>query len=386
VLTGRPAYTTTARTTEVLPTREGGGTIYLPAADQPLVFADPATVSFGYVHPGQTAQRHIRLTDAGAGAGPWAVSVDQRAGRAAAPVTAPASVSVPGTLTLRVSARGQGEAAGFIVLKSEGARRRVPFWLQVTAPQLARHRHGTLRRTGTYTGNNRRQQSLVDTYRYPDNPKPLGVPIRLDGPEQVFRVTLKRPVANFGVSVLSHAPGVEIQPRVVAAGDENRLTGYPALPVVLNPYLPPFLRPDHVAGAVLPAKGSYDVVFDSPSAATAGPFRFRFWIADTKPPAVRLLTRSVPAGGTIRFRVTDSGSGVDPSMAFATVDNHTARASYSPATHIAGIPLALSVGHLDRGRHRVLLQVSDYQESRNMEDVGPILPNTRRLSTTFRVR
>ena len=32
------------------------------------------------------------------------------------------------------------------------------------------------------------------------------------------------------------------------------------------------------------------------------------------------------------------------------------------------------------------VQVSDYQESRNMENVGRILPNTRILQTTFVVR
>jgi hypothetical protein len=39
-----------------------------------------------------------------------------------------------------------------------------------------------------------------------------------------------------------------------------------------------------------------------------------------------------------------------------------------------------------RGRHRLRLQVSDYQETRNTENVLPILPNTRVLTTTFVVR
>jgi hypothetical protein len=38
------------------------------------------------------------------------------------------------------------------------------------------------------------------------------------------------------------------------------------------------------------------------------------------------------------------------------------------------------------GRHALRLQVSDYQETRNMENVGRILPNTRILATTFVVR
>ena len=38
---------------------------------------------------------------------------------------------------------------------------------------------------------------------------------------------------------------------------------------------------------------------------------------------------------------------------------------------------------LDKGTHSLRLQVSDFQESRNMENVGVILPNTRILTTTF---
>ena len=39
-----------------------------------------------------------------------------------------------------------------------------------------------------------------------------------------------------------------------------------------------------------------------------------------------------------------------------------------------------------RGRHKIALSVSDYQEAKNMEDVPPILPNTSRLATTVTVR
>ena len=45
-----------------------------------------------------------------------------------------------------------------------------------------------------------------------------------------------------------------------------------------------------------------------------------------------------------------------------------------------------SIRGLRRGRHTLKLSVSDYQESKNMENVRRILPNTRRLSTAFVVR
>ena len=43
-------------------------------------------------------------------------------------------------------------------------------------------------------------------------------------------------------------------------------------------------------------------------------------------------------------------------------------------------------GPLKRGTHRLRVQVSDYQESRNMENVPPILPNTRVLDARIVVR
>jgi len=41
---------------------------------------------------------------------------------------------------------------------------------------------------------------------------------------------------------------------------------------------------------------------------------------------------------------------------------------------------------LAHGRHRLVFRASDYQEAKNMENSGPILPNTRRLTTTLVVR
>jgi hypothetical protein len=136
------------------------------------------------------------------------------------------------------------------------------------------------------------------------------------------------------------------------------------------------------AGSVLPAAGSYDVVFDSASAVTAGAFRFRFWISDTRPPSVRLLTRTLRRGRPLRLRVSDSGSGVWPRSLIAIVDDLSRRATYSARSNT----VTIAVGALRAGRHRLVFQASDYQETRNMENVPRILPNTRRIAVTFRVR
>ncbi len=226
VLTGKP----TILSGEAPVTREGGGLIDLVAANAPLIFAAPTDVSFGLLHTGKSATQSVTLTDAGGGAGQWTVSLAPQTGVGKATITVPATVSVPGRLDLAVSAgAAEGEAMGFVVLKLGTVTRRIPYWFRVVDPKLGREPHGTLSATGTYKGTTAGGASLVTTYRYPDVPHgPLA------GPERVFRVTVTKPVANFGVMVLS---GSRASPRVVVAGDENRVTSVPGLPLVINPYI-----------------------------------------------------------------------------------------------------------------------------------------------------
>ncbi|HEX6713673.1 MAG TPA: S8 family serine peptidase [Thermoleophilaceae bacterium] len=383
VLTGRPVFTDSRHRQEVLPTRQGGGLIDLQAADTPLVFAAPSDVSFRFLHRGASATVPVSLTDAGGGGGPWAVTVQTQAAAGGTTVSAPATVSVPGSLALRASTAGnarEGDTTGFVVLSRGTVTRRIPFWLRVTAPQLGRDGHRTLTRPGIYHGNTKGRAARVACYRYPSDPSALGVAPCLRGPEQVFRFVLRRPAQNFGVVVLSRSRGVRVQARVVRAGDENRLTGYPGLPLSLNPYQSTSDRRSPAAGAVRPDAGAYDIVFDTPSRAAAGRFSFRFWVGDTKPPRVRLLTRTVRVGGTLRLRVTDAGSGVDSRSLNATLDGRNVAVRYR-----RGIA-SVSVGARSAGRHRLVVHASDYQEAKNMENTGPILPNTRTLSARIAVR
>jgi subtilisin family serine protease len=381
VLTGRPVWTDSRQTTEVQPTREGGGLIDLAAADKPLVFASPTDVSFRFLHRGRSATVRVALTDAGFGAGPWTVTVRPQASAGGTTVTAPALVSVPGSLALTAAATSgarEGDTTGFVVLSRGTVTRRIPFWVRLTAPQLGRDLHRTLTRPGLYRGNTRGRPARVSCYRYPANPSPVGISPCLRGPEQVFRVVLRRPAQNFGVVVLSRGRGVRVQGRVVRAGDENRLTGYAGLPLNLNPYLPTDGHFSPAVGAARPDAAAYDVVFDTASRRSAGKFTFRLWIGDTKPPRVRLLTSRVHRG-RLRVRVTDSGSGVDPGSLHATIDGHGVAARYR-----RGIATVSTAG-LRAGRHRLVFRASDYQEAKNMENSGPILPNTRQLRASFRL-
>jgi subtilisin family serine protease len=366
---------------EATTTRQGAGFIDVARADQPLVFARPSGVSFEFLRPGRAATRRIVLTDAGGGAGEWAVGVVRRGNGAGVTVSADVRVTVPGTLTLRASARASarhGDTTGFVVLSRAGQTRRVPFWLRVSAPRLARHRTRILRRTGTYRGSTRGRRALVSAYRYPENPTGVGVQRALNGPEQVFRVRIRRAVENFGVAIIGRAG---VQPRVVVGQDENHQAGSPALPLRVNPYLPTFLDRAPIAGVIRPAPGTYHIVFDSPTRGGAGRFRFRFWIDDRTPPRVRLLTPSVRARGTLVASAVDRGSGVDPGSVFVQLDGGPLQAASFRNGKIR-VPL----GSRSAGRHRVTLHVSDYQESKNMENVLRILPNTTVLDASFRIR
>jgi len=372
VLTGVPVHN--GGTAEINPLREGGGRIDLVRADQPLVFASPTNLSFGLLRPGATARRTAVLADAGNGAGVWTVATSIPG----APLSVPAQVSVPGLLRVGVVVPRndrEGDVTGFVILSHEGARRRIPFWFRVERPKLRLDRHVALARPGVYAANTMRGTARVASYRYPDVPPGhAAFPVRLTGREVVYRIHIRARIANFGVAVIARDRGVGIEPRIVRAGDENRLVGYTALPFDQNPYRSSYGRHRLVAGVVLPAPGVYDVVFDTPRGARSGSFRFRFWEGDVQAPAVRVLG---VRNEFLELAVSDRGSGVDPLSLEARVDGNFVQTSY--ASGRARVPMT----GIGPGRHTLTFTASDYQETKNMENVARILPNTRTVRTTF---
>jgi subtilisin family serine protease len=379
--TGDPVHTA-GGTKEVGVNREGGGRIDLPRADNPLIFVAPTGLSFGLVHRGQTVTQTIDVTDAGGGAAPWNVVVAPQSAPPGAPLAVTPTV-VPGTavtVTLTTAAdAAEGESYGFIVLSRGTDVRRVPYWFRTTAPRLGSEPHTLLRGPGVYHGNTKGKPSLVSTYRYPElSTAAAAVPLDLSGPEQVFQFVSKTTLVNFGAVVTSRAPGVRVSPRLVVAGDENRLVGQTGLPANINPYKG-YGETTPAVGTVLSIPGTYDFVFDTPSRGKPGPFTFRVWVNDTTPPRIRLLAGTVTRQQRIRFAVTDAGSGVDSSSIAVKIDGRLREFTYN-----RGI---VSVENdTAAGTHHISLSASDYQETKNMEDVGPILPNTRTLQTTVVVR
>jgi subtilisin family serine protease len=359
---------------EVSPLHEGGGRIDLTRADHPFVFSSPTAVSFGLRKPGGRATRTLQLSDAGGGAGQWTVQLSP----ASRYVSVPGTVTVPGGLQLRVAIPAdarEGDVSGFVNLARGSDTLRMPFWFRVERPRLRLDRHLGLSRPGVYAANSASGAARVTSYRYPDIPPGrVSFPARLPGREVVYRVHVRRPLANFGVAVLGRSSGVAVEPRIVRAGDENRLAGEAALPFETNPYRPSYGGHRLVVGVTRPAPGFYDIVFDTPRNKRPGHFRFRYWQGDTTPPKVRVLG---VRGGALRLAVTDGGSGVDPDSLTATVDGDGRAASYT-----LGV-VRISLDGLRRGRHSLVFSVADYQEIKNNENQAGILPNTRRVQRTF---
>jgi subtilisin family serine protease len=361
VQTADPVMGTDGR--EVLTTREGGGFVDLGRATDPLIFSAPTSISFP-VDGGTSA---LDLTDAGGGAGAWSVAVTPQQTGSGITFSAPTTVTVPGPLAVTAhpaATTPAGDYTGFVVLTQGTNTRRLPFWVEVSHPVLGTEHAAALSKPGTYTSTTVGGATKVSAYRYP-----TGGPT-YPGPEVVYQVKIATDVANFGVAVLSG----KAVPHVVFAGDEDHLVGYTGLPQAINPYLNNYGDARPIAGAVLPLPGTYDIVFDTRSAAQAGPFTFRYWVNDTTPPVLRLLT-GAPAG-TIWVSAVDAGAGVDPTTATATIDGQT-------------VPVRYGAGKLviraKPGTHKLVVSVSDYQESKNMEDVAPVTPNTATAAATVHV-
>jgi subtilisin family serine protease len=367
------------------PQFQGGGVVSLVRADQPLLFAEPTGLSFGLLSRGSTVRGAIRLDDAGGGAGTWQVAeVRPSASTGAASLVLPATIEVPGELPYELATpttATEGDVTGYILLRRGTDERRVPFWGRVRVAALLQHRPGrVLTRTGVYRATTEGRPKLVSRYRYPEDPSGLGVTTVLRGPELVYLVSVGQRIANFGAVVTQRTPGSNVEPRVVTELDENRLTGYAGLPVAHNPYLESFRKPVLAAGALSPARGKYAIVFDSATPAGAGRFTFRFWVNDVTPPTLRLRSRVVDRGDPVLVAATDAGSGVYPGEIPTMVDGRRVTVSYRRGV------VRIDTGRLAPGRHRLRLRVSDYQETKNTENVGPILPNTRTLTTTFTIR
>jgi minor extracellular serine protease Vpr len=396
VSTAGPAWQDTAQTHEAPVLLEGGGLVNLPRAAAPLVFTDPASLSFADLDVNNGIQKRsqvVHLTDAGGGAGTWVVSVEPQSSSMGATVGVPGTVTLASggetDFTVAVSASpdaAKGDDYGFVVLRNGTQTRRIPYLFLVTRPGLEGEMAKPLKKL--QTGDTRSGTSRVDLYRFPD--APFGpAPNYLVGPteaetgaEQLYVTHLDRKVANIGAAVILQSALSEIDPFFLGAQDENTVQGYAGTPVNANGLMFDYRFDVEAAGAQFPSPKDYYVAVDSASDLFSGeplPGRYtlRSWVNDVKPPTVKLLTKRVSTGRpTLAARVLDPGSGVDPlSLVLGYKRVLVGAAAYDPTSGLALFPLPAAAPKLT-GRTAATLEASDFQETKNVNTAGSdIMPN-----------
>jgi minor extracellular serine protease Vpr len=404
VSTAGPAWDDTARTREAPVTLEGGGLVALPRATDPQLFTDPTSLSFEDLdvrHGAASRGLLIRISDAGGGAGTWQVQLAPQAATTGTTVDLPGVVVLPpgGEAPVPVDVHasadaGVGENYGFVVLRKGDVTRRVPYLFLVSRPALADEPAIPLRRT--QTGDTRTGSSRVEAYRYPVAPfgnNPDQPPMLQDGGEKVYVTSLDRPAVNAGVSVLEQTSGARIDPWYLGAQDENTVQGFAGTPVDVNNFTYDYLQPVGAAGVTFPRQGTYYVSVDSgrvrfTGESAAGSYVLRSWVDDTTPPSLQLLTTRVSTGRpTLVFRARDTQSGVDPqSLAIGYKGVLVAAGSFDRDTGLVVFPLPDTVPRLTKGTTRTRMIASDFQETKNIDTLGPnIMPNTRTATVSLQV-
>ena len=384
----------------------GSGIADVVAADDPKLFTDPVSLSYGDLNVTRgaaTASLLLGLFDAGDGAGSWTLEVKPQAHPKGVSIEVPGTISLTpgGELRLPVTARAAadaetGEAYGFLLLRRGDVVRKVPYALLVTRPGLANAPVTPLQ--FFQTGDTRRGVSRAAAYRYPaaafgPAPSYTGPPVNEVGAEKLYRIRIDDVVVNFGAAVIASSPGSLIHPWVLGSADENDVQGYAGTPVNVNNLTIDYPLDVGAAASVFPRTKAYYVAVDSgvnqfTGRSQAGSYVLRAWVNDVEPPSMGLITSKVPAGRPlIALRVLDGDSGIDPfSLVISYQDVLVGAAAYDPVSGIALFPLPNDAPALKKGQRDLSASAADFQEAKNVDSVGEdLLPNTAFASGALRV-
>ena len=405
--TAGPAWGDTGRTQEASALAEGAGLVNVLAADDPKLFTEPGSLSFGDLQAGASAvskQLLLTLRDAGDGAGTWTVELRPQSAGAGVAIDVPPAVAISqgGIASIPVTVRADANApgsdnVGYLILRRGAVARRVPYAAFVMRPGLAAAPARAIRRIES--GTTRGRRSLAQAYRFPTAPfghppdYGVGSPMREDGGERVYEFRLSRRVMNFGVAVVTESAGSLIHPFLLGAKDENAVQGYVGTPVNINGLTFGYRLPVGAAGGQFALPGRYYVSVDSgrnefTGRSQAGTWRLRSWVNDLRRPSIRVLTTRVAAGRpTIALQILDRGSGVDPfSLALSYSRVLIGAVAYDPFTGVALFPLPAEAPPVRPGRPQFAFIASDYQESKNANTYGgDVMPNTRVSTRRLRV-
>jgi minor extracellular serine protease Vpr len=412
--TAGPSFADTSLTQEASVIVEGAGLVRVGAADRPLIFSEPQSLSFGYLVAGGGANSKtisVTISDAGDGGGTWTAEIQSQVASAGATVEAPPVTVTPGgTAVMQITARAsagatQGDDFGFVVLRRGGDVRRIPYAFSVSRSSLTGAPVTPLR--PIQSGDTRSGDDRARVYRWPTSPfSILGIfgvdpSVNDDGKEKIYSLDITKQAVNAGVVVVRPAPKLDasitallssnqpIHPWFLGSLDENDVLGYAGIPVNVNGTLPDFLYSIGAAGGVFLPPGRYYVSVDSgrdlfTGRPLAGPYTLRSWVNDVKPPVVKVLTTKLSSGRpTVVARIVDAKSGVDPhslQLYFGPTQRRTTVGAlvFDPATGIAAFSIPREALPLEPGTQFMQLVASDFQEAKNIntESDNP-LPNTR---------
>jgi len=412
--TAGPAFADTTLAQEASVLVQGAGLVSVTAADKPLVFSDPQSLSFGYLVAGGGANSRtipVAISDAGDGAGTWTVEVRPQVASAGATVeAAPVTIVPGGSAIMQIVARAsagavQGDNFGFLVLRRGGDTRRIPYAFSVSRSSLVGAPVTPLRTI--QSGDTRNGEDRARVYRWPTSPfSILGIfgvdpSVNDDGKEKVYSLDITQQAVNAGVVVVRPAPKLNasitallssnqpIHPWFMGSLDENDVLGYAGIPVNVNGQLPDFLFSIGASGGVFLPPKRYYVSVDSgrdpfTGRSLAGPYTLRSWVNDVRPPVVRVLTKTLSSGRpTIVAKVTDAKSGPDP-LSFQLFYGPSTRreavgaTTFDPVTGIAAFSIPREAFALVQGSQFMVIVASDFQEAKNINTEGNSpLPNTR---------
>ena len=287
-------------------TREGGGTIDLVRADRPLVFASPTSLAFGFVRPGALDGRQIALTDAGGGAGAWTVSTTLQQPANGVTVSVPPAATVPGPLVITATApRGSGRGDAHRLRRPPA--RRGPQADPVLVPRRraeARPRHDDTAHAhraptrATRVGTRRwSTRTAIRTTR-----GSLGVSRTLLGPEQVFRVS--RDATGRELRRRRHPRSARARRAARRARRRREPAARRDRAPVQRESVPARVRHSDARRRSGPPRVRATTTSSSTAARPPGPaaFTFRFWIDDTTPPRLKLISTARPAAARARGR------------------------------------------------------------------------------------
>ncbi|HWG54881.1 MAG TPA: S8 family serine peptidase [Gaiellaceae bacterium] len=397
VSTAGAAWADTARTVEAPVLLSGGGLADVLRANDPKLFTEPTSLSFGDLNANRGAgarSRLLTLADAGDGAGTWTIEVRAQSQPDGFVLDVPGAVTVaPGgdvriPVTARVAAgAAEGEAYGFLILRRGDVTRKVPYALLVTRPGL--EKVPVRRLAFLQSGDTRRGTSHASVYRYPaaafgPAASYTGQPVNESGAERLYSIRIDEPAVNLGAAVISSSAGSLIHPWVLGSRDENDVQGYAGTPVNVNNLTIDYPLDIGAAGTVFPRTKTYYVAVDSgrhpfTGRSLAGSYVLRAWVNDVEPPELGLITSRVAAGRpTIALRVFDGGAGVDPySLVIGYGRVLVAASAYDPYSGIAVFVLPSDAPRLRAGEPVLEASAADFQEAKNVDSVGDeLLPNT----------